>query len=185
MSKWFLAAGPAGAASAAKARPIPAKSSPSFSSLLKRIVDYINSGRREHAESAGKPFPSKGHARLRHASFIKKLEAHPGIHSTEFSGEYTDSSGRKVKCYNLPEREARLMVMSESLEVQTKVLDRLMELERALDEGLSPNSPLARIVAGLPNRGFSLQGFSQALAAFRSDPSQGQGAYKPCLPLLG
>lgn len=96
------------------------------------LVEYINIGRKEKAESAGRPFPSKGHAAIKHNDLLKKIEAHPGIHSGKFFAEYTDSTGRTLKCYNLPEREARLMVMAESLEVQTKVLDKLIELEKTV-----------------------------------------------------
>lgn len=101
---------------------------PTMSSL--ELVDYINAGRKAHADAAGASFPSKGHSELLHRHFLKKIEAHPGFHSDEFSSQYTDSTGRSLKCYQLPEREARLMVMAESLEVQTKVLDRVIELER-------------------------------------------------------
>lgn len=88
----------------------------------------------EKAEKAGKPFPSKGYAELQHKSFIKKIESHPGIPTSAKFFADVDVPGpngavRKSKCYNLPEREARLMVMAESLEVQTKVLDRLIEIE--------------------------------------------------------
>ncbi len=55
-----------------------------------------------------------------HKSLISKIEKHPGVDSAKFFAQYTDSIGRTLKCYNLPEREARLMVMSESLDVQTK-----------------------------------------------------------------
>lgn len=62
---------------------------------------------------------------LRHDHFIAKIEKHPGIDSPNFLGQYKDSTGRTLKCYNLPKRECELMVMSESLAVQTKVYDRL------------------------------------------------------------
>lgn len=62
--------------------------------------------------------------RGRDHNFIKKIESHPGIDSPKFLGEYQDSTGRMLKCYHLPEREAHLMVMSESLAVQTQVYDR-------------------------------------------------------------
>lgn len=96
------------------------KSIPTMSSL--EIVDVINEERR--AEAAGSEFTV-----LRHADFMAKLEKHPGIDSTKFSGQYKDSTGRKLKCYHLPKREAELMVMSESLKVQTRVYDRLVALE--------------------------------------------------------
>jgi hypothetical protein len=58
-----------------------------------------------------------GKAELRHADFMVKLEKHPGITERNFSGSYADPTGRELKCYYLPKREAELMVMSESLEV--------------------------------------------------------------------
>lgn len=82
------------------------------------LVEYINELREE-----GKP-------ELRHDNFVAKIEKHPGIQSPKFLGDYKDSKGRTYKCYHLPKRECELMVMSESLEVQTKVLDRLIELEQ-------------------------------------------------------
>lgn len=100
---------------------------PTMSSL--ELLDVINAGRAERAKAKGVHFPSRGHAELRHDTLMAKIENHPGVHSPEFSGEYLDRTGRKLKCYHLPEREARLMVMSESLEVQTRVLDRLIHLE--------------------------------------------------------
>ena len=81
------------------------------------LVEIINSLREE------------GAAELLHKNFLAKIENHPGIQSAKFSADYKDSRGRLQKCYNLPKREAELMVMSESLEVQTKVYDRLTALE--------------------------------------------------------
>jgi hypothetical protein len=81
------------------------------------LVELINSMR------------EPGKAELRHDNFMTKIERHPGIHSPKFLGEYKDSTGRRLKCYYLPKRECELMVMSESLEVQTKVYDRLAALE--------------------------------------------------------
>lgn len=37
-------------------------------------------------------------------------EPSPGIQSAKFSADYKDSRGRMQKCYNLPKREAELMV---------------------------------------------------------------------------
>ena len=61
-----------------------------------------------------------------------KLEKHPSIDSPKFLGQYKDSTGRTLKCYHLPKRECELMVMSESLEVQVKVYDRMTALEQQL-----------------------------------------------------
>ena len=93
---------------------------PTMSSL--DLVDIINSMRPE------------GSAELRHDNFMKKIENHPGITSPKFLGHVEIDIGngakRKSKCYHLPKRECELLVMSESLEVQTKVYDRMVELEQ-------------------------------------------------------
>ncbi len=73
-----------------------------------------------------------GKAELRHDHFMEKLRGHPGINHPNFRGVYFDPKGEQRPCYYLPKREAELMVMSESLEVQTKVYDRLTELEAAV-----------------------------------------------------
>jgi len=73
-----------------------------------------------------------GKAELRHADFMEKVRTHPGISERNFSFTYFDPNGQERPCYYLPKREAELMVMSESLEVQTKVYDRLTELEAAV-----------------------------------------------------
>ena len=88
------------------------------------LVETINSIRPE------------GQAELRHDNFMVKIEKHPGIMSPKFLG-YIEVPGpnggtRKSKCYHLPKRECELMVMSESLEVQTKVYDRMSALEQQL-----------------------------------------------------
>lgn len=88
------------------------------------LVDLINSARP----------PSQ--AKLRHDNFLVKIENHPGITSPKFLGHVEIDIGngakRLSKCYHLPKRECELMVMSESLEVQTRVYDRMCELERQL-----------------------------------------------------
>lgn len=92
------------------------------------IVDVINEERDE------------GAAIMRHDNFIVKIERHPGIQSPKFLGDYKDAKGRAQKCYYLPKREAELMVMSESLKVQTRVYDRLV----ALESGTLPAPKLRR-----------------------------------------
>lgn len=77
------------------------------------IVDVINALR------------GPGKAVMRHDHFMDKVKAHPGITGPNFRGYYSGGNGKQEPCYYLPKREAELMVMSESLEVQTKVYDRL------------------------------------------------------------
>ena len=65
-----------------------------------------------------------------------KIEKHPGITSPKFLAyveiDIGNGATRKSKCYHLPKRECELMVMSESLEVQAKVYDRMTALEQQL-----------------------------------------------------
>lgn len=98
------------------------KGTPTMSSL--EIVEVINEERKADAEATGAEY-----AILLHKNFLAKVEFHPGIDSAKFSAQYKDTTGRKLKCYHLPKREAELMVMSESLKVQTRVYDRLVALE--------------------------------------------------------
>lgn len=88
----------------------------------------------------------EGKAELRHDNFMVKIEKHPGIDSPKFLGQYKDSTGRTLKCYHLPKREAELMVMSESLEVQTRVYDRMTALEQqALQWGGAQPAPIVAL----------------------------------------
>lgn len=91
------------------------KTQPTMTSV--ELVAVINSMREE------------GKAELLHKNFMVRLEGHPGIDSAKFLAQYKDSTGRMLKCYHLPKREAELMVLSESLAVQAKVYDRMVELE--------------------------------------------------------
>lgn len=95
-----------------------------------------------------------GTAELRHADFMVKLEKHPGITERNFSGSYSDPTGRSLPCYYLPKREAELMVMSESLEVspvgvQTKVYDAWQAAEAKGQEGGGLDLPMRRRLMGL------------------------------------
>lgn len=83
------------------------------------IVELINNHRAE------------GRKQVRHDNFMVKIQSHPAINSPKFLGQYKDRTGRDSKCYYLPKREAELMVMSESLDVQAKVYDRMTTLEAA------------------------------------------------------
>lgn len=120
---------------------------PTISSV--ELVEIINSMRPE------------GSAELRHDTFVAKIEKHPGIDAPRFSGTQTYGNNNTRKVYNLPKREAELMVMSESLEVQTKVYDRLAAFEAhatvgksvggALREELEAVDVLARILNVAPS----------------------------------
>lgn len=90
------------------------------SELYFEIVEVIN------------PLRGPDKAELRHDTFMEKMRKYPGINGPNFRGVYLRRNGESRPCYYLPKREAELMVMSESLEVQTKVYDRLTELEAAV-----------------------------------------------------
>lgn len=83
----------------------------------------------------------EGAAELRHDNFITKIEKHPGIDAPKFLGTQKYGNGNTRKIYNLPKREAELMVMSESLEVQTRVYDRMTALEQQALQGATSVVP--------------------------------------------
>lgn len=129
------AAGLAGAGTLHASKFQIANSAPTISSV--ELVDLINSMR------------EPGGAELRHDHFTVKIEKHPGIDSPKYLGQYRDSTGRTLKCYNLPKRECELMVMSESLAVQAKVYDRMTELEIKRVDPMASLSPEHRALVAL------------------------------------
>ncbi|MGW9792240.1 hypothetical protein ACUW9M_001075 [Serratia sp. 121840015-2] len=98
------------------------------------LVDYINADRAEKAKNVGAEFPSKGHAELKHNDFLKKV---PRVLGEATSGKFflddifTAGNGAQAvrKIYRFPKREACLMAMSYSYELQAKVYDRMTALE--------------------------------------------------------
>ncbi|MCM7514641.1 Rha family transcriptional regulator [Enterobacter hormaechei] len=104
-------------------------STPTMSSL--EMVDYINAERQLKAEKEGMSFPCKKYSKLRHDSFMAKVPKVLGeTQSPKFFGDYIDGKGRTQSCYNFPKREACLMAMSYSYELQAKVYDYMEELDR-------------------------------------------------------
>lgn len=81
-----------------------------------------------------------GDAELRHDHLMKKIEKVLEGDAPNFRGIYFDANRREKPCYNLPKREASLMVMSESYAVQAAVYDRMVELEAALPTVRIPQS---------------------------------------------
>lgn len=98
------------------------------------LVAYENSFREELARKAGVEFPSKGYAKLEHSDFLKKVPEVLGERAGNFSGTFDvpgpNKAVRKSPCYYFPKREACLMAMSYSYELQARVFDRMMELEQ-------------------------------------------------------
>ncbi|EJB2593951.1 Rha family transcriptional regulator [Salmonella enterica] len=105
---------------------------PTMSSL--ELVDYINADRKAKAEAAGMTFPCKKYRILKHNDFLKKVPKVLGEeHSGKFFAQYKDSTGRELPCYRFPKREACLMAMSYSYELQAQVFDHMTALEGAND----------------------------------------------------
>ena len=72
-----------------------------------------------------------GAAELAHSDFLKKVPMVLGEVAGNFSSYYTASNGKQNPCYTFPKREACLMAMSYSYDLQAKVFDRMTALESA------------------------------------------------------
>jgi phage antirepressor YoqD-like protein len=82
------------------------------------LVDFINSQRGE------------GEATLAHSDFLKKVPCVLGeAVAGNFSGYYKASNGKQNPMYTFPKREACLMAMSYSYDLQAKVFDKMTALE--------------------------------------------------------
>ncbi|HCK4344801.1 TPA: phage antirepressor [Pseudomonas aeruginosa] len=101
------------------------------------LVGFVNAHRKQQAELAGQPFPSKGFAKLEHKHFLDKVPEVLGERSAEFSADLPDSYGRPRRGYRLPKREACLMAMSYSYELQAAVFDHMTALEEKLAKPLT------------------------------------------------
>ena len=62
---------------------------------------------------------------MRHDNFINKIKLVLAGDHLKFKGVYLAGNGESRPCYYLTQREACLMVMSESYHVQAVVLDRM------------------------------------------------------------
>ncbi|WP_404647742.1 Rha family transcriptional regulator [Raoultella ornithinolytica] len=102
---------------------------PTMSSL--EMVDYINADRKAKAEAAGLKFPCKEYRKLRHSDFTKKVPRVIGEGGAKnFSHPIRNAqNGEVYPGYKFPKREACLMAMSYSYELQAQVFDHMTELE--------------------------------------------------------
>lgn len=101
---------------------------PTMTSL--EMVDYINADRKAKAEMEGLIFPCKGYRKLQHKDFLRKAPKVLGENqSAKFYADYIDNKGRSYPCFKFPKREACLMAMSYSYELQAQVFDHMTELE--------------------------------------------------------
>lgn len=89
----------------------------------KELVDLINSTRVD------------GGKRVLHKHFLAKVPLVLGAEtSAKFLADLSDSYGRMQKAYIFPKREACLMAMSYSYELQALVFDRMTKLEQVVAE---------------------------------------------------
>ncbi|EPK3595758.1 Rha family transcriptional regulator [Proteus mirabilis] len=101
---------------------------PTMTSL--EMVDYINADRKAKAEIEGLSFPCKKYRKLQHKDFLRKVPKVLGENqSAKFYADYIDNKGRSYPCCKFPKREACLMAMSYSYELQAQVFDHMTELE--------------------------------------------------------
>ncbi|MGB5856517.1 MAG: phage antirepressor KilAC domain-containing protein [Oceanisphaera sp.] len=89
------------------------------------LVEFINAERKWASVQAG----YQSYTHLRHADFLEKVPLVLGGDERNFPSIYFDSMNREKKCYKFPKREACLMAMSYSYDIQAKVFDRMTRLE--------------------------------------------------------
>lgn len=100
----------------------------SMSSL--ELVEFINSKREE-----GQPV-------LTHKNLMAKVPRVLGAEqSAKFSADYMDRRSRSQKCFIFPKREACLIAMSYSYELQALVFDRMTALEDRERARITPSNP--------------------------------------------
>lgn len=116
------------------------------------LVEYVNSFRKEKALQEGVAFPSKGHAKLEHSDFLKKvldvLGERAGYFSVTFNVSGPNGATRKSPGYSFPKREACLMAMSYSYDLQAQVFDYMTELENKTAFKIPQTLSEALILAG-------------------------------------
>ncbi|ARF50024.1 Rha family transcriptional regulator [Pantoea stewartii] len=139
---------------------ISSTETPTMSSL--EMVDYINADRKSKAEALGLKFPCKQYRTLQHKDLLKKTPKVLGEeHSAKFFAQYKDSTGRDLPCYQFPKREACLMAMSYSYELQAQVFDHMTALEGGSDVNLLDFSGLADMaISEMQNRVAAAEKFS-------------------------
>ena len=136
---------------------------PTMSSL--EMVDYINADRKSKAESEGLKFPCKKYTRLQHKHFLAKVPKVLGNASAKFLADDTYAAGNGAtgvrQIYNFPKREACLMAMSYSYELQAQVFDHMTELEESKEINLLDFSGLADMAINeMQNRVAAAERFS-------------------------
>lgn len=142
---------------------LPIAEQPTMSSL--EMVDYINAERKAKAEGEGLNFPCKQYRRLQHKSFMAKVPKVLGGSSAKYFADdiYTAGNGAQAmrQIYRFPKREACLMAMSYSYELQAQVFDHMTKLEGKKDINLLDFSGLAEMALGeMQNRVAAAESYS-------------------------
>lgn len=139
------------------------------------LVDYINDSRK---------FDEKP-VQLRHADFMAKVpKVLGGELSEKFRSVYTDTTGRTLPCYRFPKREACLMAMSYSYELQAQIFDRMTAMEEALKKpALNLDDPafLRQALLGYTEKVIELEHKVQAL----EPKAKGLDRIADCTNVLG
>lgn len=89
------------------------------------LVEFINQERKWASVQNG----HQSYTHLRHADFLEKVPQVLGADERKFSSVYKGGNHQMRPCYNFPKREACLMAMSYSYDIQAKVFDRMTALE--------------------------------------------------------
>ncbi|KLV66299.1 Rha family transcriptional regulator [Citrobacter sp. MGH106] len=136
---------------------------PTMSSL--EMVDYINADRESKAKAEGLSFPCRKYRKLSHKNLMAKTPKVLGETSAKFLADDTYTAGNGAQAsrqvYHYPKREACLIAMSYSYELQAQVFDHMTELEGGKDINLLDFSGLADMaISEMQNRVASAEKFS-------------------------
>ena len=139
------------------------------------LVDYINDSRK---------FDEKP-VQLRHADFMAKVPKVLGLETSEkFRSSYLAGNGEQRPCYRFPKREACLMAMSYSYELQAQIFDRMTAMEEALKKpALNLDDPafLRQALLGYTEKVIELEHKVQAL----EPKAKGLDRIADCTNVLG
>lgn len=139
------------------------------------LVDYINDSRK---------FDEKP-VQLRHADFMAKVPKVLGIETSEkFRSSYLAGNGEQRPCYRFPKREACLMAMSYSYELQAQIFDRMTAMEEALKKptlNLDDPAFLRQALLGYTEKVIELEHKVQAL----EPKAKGLDRIADCTNVLG
>lgn len=126
---------------------LPTSEQPTMTSL--ELVDYINADRKAKAETEGLSFPCKKYRKISHKNFFNKAQKVIGITSAKFLADDIFTSGNGAQStrqiYRFPKREACLMAMSYSYELQAQVFDHMTKLEGCNEINLLDFSDLTEL----------------------------------------